>query len=255
MNNKLISGSKLFLKKNSTTILTYAGAAGVVATTAMAIKATPKAMLILEQAKEEKGEELTKVETIQVALPIYIPTLIVGASTLACIFSINVLSKRNQASITSAYALLSSSYKEYKEKVIELYGEEAESLVVEEIAKDNYEGNVPKEDDGKVLFYDEHSRRYFRSTVEIVQRAEYEINRDLIMQDYATVNDFYKYLDLPPIEGGDKLGWTTCINYDCYWQLWIDFSHSRTVMDDGTDCRIIRMLTEPIVDFEDYYEW
>lgn len=253
--NKLISNSKLFLKRNSSTILTYVGAAGVIGTTITAIQATPKAMQILEQMEEEKGDELTNLEKIQAAVPVYIPTIILGASTLACIFGANVLNKRNQASITSAYALLSSSYKEYRDKVLDLYGEEAESLVVEKIAQDNYDKESAPEDNGGELFYDDYSKRYFRSTVEKVQRAEYEINRDLIMMDYATINDFYKYLDLPPIEGGDKLGWTTCINYDCYWQLWIDFSHSRTVMDDGTDCRIIRILTDPIVDFEEYYEW
>lgn len=253
--NKLISNSKLFLKRNSSTILTYVGAAGVIGTTITAIQATPKAMLILEQMEEEKGDELTNLEKIQVAVPVYIPTIILGASTLACIFGANVLNKRSQASVASAYALLSSSYKEYRDKVLDLYGEEAESLVVEKIAQDNYDKATAPEADGGELFYDDYSKRYFRSTVEKVQRAEYEINRDLIMQDYATINDFYKYLDLPPIDGGDKLGWTTCINYDCYWQLWIDFSHSRTVMDDGTDCRIIRILTDPIVDFEEYYEW
>lgn len=251
----MITTSKLFLKRNSSTILTYVGAAGVVATTAMAIQATPKAMRVLEEAREEKGEDLSRLEIVQVAAPVYIPMLVVGASTLACFFSANMFSKKNQASITSAYALLSSSYKEYKDKVLELYGDDAESLVVEEIARDRYVAEDIPEDDGKELFYDDYSKRYFRSTVEKVQRAEYEINRDLIMMDYATINDFYKYLDLEPIEGGDKLGWTTCINYDCYWQLWIDFSHSRTVMDDGTDCRIIRILTDPIVDFEEYYEW
>lgn len=250
----MIASSKLFLKRNSSTILTYVGAAGVVATTAMAIQATPKAMRVLEEAKEEKGEDLSRLEIMQVTVPIYIPMLVVGASSLACFFGANVLNKRSQASVASAYALLSSSYKEYKEKVVDLYGEEAESLVVEEIAKDNYVAEDVPEDDGKELFYDEFSKRYFRSTVEKVQRAEYEINRDLIMMDYATVNDFYKYLELDPIEGGDKLGWTTCINYECYWQMWIDFSHSRTVMDDNTDCRIIRMLTEPVINFEEYYD-
>lgn len=253
--NKLISNSKLFLKRNSSTILTYVGAAGVIGTTITAIQATPKAIQLLEQIEEDKGDDLTNLEKIQVAVPVYIPTIILGASTLACIFGANVLNKRSQASVASAYALLSSSYKEYRDKVLDLYGEEAESLVVEKIAQDNYDKETVPEDDGKELFYDDYSKRYFRSTVEKVQRAEYEINRDLIMQDYATINDFYKYLDLPPIDGGDKLGWTTCINYDCYWQLWIDFSHSRTVMDDGTDCRIIRILTDPIVDFEEYYEW
>ena len=52
--NSLLSKSQRFLSKNSATILTCVGAAGVIATTVTAVKATPKAIKLLEKAKEEK---------------------------------------------------------------------------------------------------------------------------------------------------------------------------------------------------------
>ena len=132
--NKLLSGSKLFFKRNSSTILTCLGGAGVVVTTIMAVKTTPKASALLEEAKKEKGEDLTKLEIVRIAGPVYIPTILVGASTIACIVSANILNKRQQASITSAYALLDNSYREYRKKVEEVYGENANAEIQSEIA-------------------------------------------------------------------------------------------------------------------------
>ena len=54
--NNLLRCSKLFVKRNASTILTSVGGVGVVATSVMAVKATPKAIALLEQAKEEKQE-------------------------------------------------------------------------------------------------------------------------------------------------------------------------------------------------------
>lgn len=84
-------------------------------TAVMAVKATPKALRLIEEAEKEKGKKLTKTETVKVAWTPYIPTVLVGASTIACIFGANVLNKRRQAALMSAYALLDSSYKEYKQ--------------------------------------------------------------------------------------------------------------------------------------------
>ena len=81
--NKLLNASRLFVKKNGSTILTCIGGAGVVATSVMAVKATPKAMILLDNAREEKGDNLTKFETIMVAGPAYIPAIVVGVSTIA----------------------------------------------------------------------------------------------------------------------------------------------------------------------------
>lgn len=246
--NNLLSNSKLFMKRNGSTILTCVGGAGVVATSVMAVKATPKALLLLEKAEEEKGEDLSKFEKVVVAGPAYIPSVLVGVSTIACIFGANVLNKRQQASLMSAYAMLDSSYKEYKNKVKDIFGDEEEK-VIEGIAQDKYEEDGISKDDDSLLFYDEFSGRFFNSTMDKVKQAQYEINRDLALQDSATINDFYEYLDVPKIDSGDEIGWSSGMNFDYYWQSWIDFSNLKTQMEDGTEYYILRMYQEPMVDY------
>ena len=79
----LVKRSKVFIKRNGSTILTVAGGIGAVATTVMAVQATPKALRTIEAVEEVKGEKLTNLEIIQVAGPIYIPTVLMGVGTLA----------------------------------------------------------------------------------------------------------------------------------------------------------------------------
>lgn len=250
--NKVFSNSRLFIKRNASTILTCLGGAGVIGTVVLAIKATPKAMELLRDAKEEKGEDLTVTEVIVTSAPVYIPTVVVGASTIACIFSANALNKRQQAALTSAYALLNSTYKDYRNKAIELYGEEADVDIRNEVAKDHYEEDDIIDGGGTELFYDEFSKRYFKSTIYKVQHAEYQINRDLVMMECARLNDFYDYLGIPGIEGGDEIGWARDLNFQTYWQTWVDFTHPKLPMANGVECRKLVIFNEPIVGFEDY---
>lgn len=250
--NRFTKHSKLFLSRNASTILTCIGGIGVVATTVLAVKATPKAVELLQQAEEEKNEPLTTIEKFKVAGPVYIPTIVTGVSTLACIFGANALNKRHQASLMSAYALLDRSFKDYKNKVTELYGKEAGAQVNQSIAKDKYEDCDIEVEDNKQLFYDMYSQRYFESTMEDVLKAEYNLNRELSFSCVATVNQFYEFLDIPPIEGGDVLGWSSDSNFEAYWQTWIDFYHEKTVMDDGLECYIITMFCEPSMSYYDY---
>ena len=252
--NKLVHRSSLFLKRNSSTILTIGGTVGTIATAVMAVQATPKALALLEEAKKEKGEELTKQEVVKVAAPAYIPTVVVGVSTLVCIIGANVLNKRQQASLVSAYALVENSYKEYKKKALELYGKEADAHIRQEVVKDHYmEDDVPEEeDDGKELFYDEFSSRWFRSTLEEVLRAEYRMNRDLVMRGYVYLNEFYEYLDIEPVDPGYELGWSVDMLREESWQEWLDFSNTKTVMDDGLECYVVTMYQDPLPNFADY---
>lgn len=247
-----------FLKRNSSTILTCVGAVGVVATTVMAVKATPKALTLIEKAKADKGEDLTRWETVKIAGPTYIPAALMGVGTIACIFGSNVISRHQQASLMSAYALLDSSYKEYKNKVDELYGEEAGQKVREEIAKDKYTGDVTLSDDSNELFYDFYSGRYFESSIETVQRAEYEVNRTLYVNGYVCVNDFYELLGIGGRPEYAELGWTCGQLESMYWHTWIEFEHSKAPLeegseyDDGLEATIIYMPLEPVIDAEYY---
>lgn len=170
--NNLVNVSKSFLKRNASTILTCLGAAGVIATSITAVRATPKAELLLKEAKEEKGENLTTLEKIQTAGPAYIPSLLIGASTIACIFGANVLNTRQQATLMSAYGLLETSYKEYSKKVKELYGEEADNKVKEEVTKEHYTEIPETIPEGKQLFFDFKTLNYFESTMdEVLQKV------------------------------------------------------------------------------------
>lgn len=251
--NNLLSKSQMFLKRNSATILTCVGAAGVIATTVTAVKATPKALILLEKAKEEKGEDLTKLETVKIAGPAYIPSVVLGVSTLACIFGANILNTRGQASLMSAYALVDSGYKDFRKKVDELYGEEAGAQVRAEIAKDKYEEQpIKMVEDGKRLYYDYYSEQYFEARPFDVQKAEYEVNRTLMMDDAVYLNEWYHQLGLKPLDHGDDFGWTTCANMDAYWQTWVDFHHEKVVMDDGLECIIITFMQDPYPDFEEW---
>lgn len=248
--SNLLSQTKLFWKRHGSTILTYVGGAGVVATTVLAVKATPKALQNLDEAREEKGEELTRFETIKTAGPVYIPTIVTGAATIACIFGANVMNQRRQASLIGAYAALDMKFKDYKKKVEELYGQDANENVQNELAKDRYDGYEVTSD--KKLFYDYFSERYFESTEKEVLEAEYKVNRQLALNSGVFLNEFYEFLDIPQTIEGTELGWSQGIMEAMYWTNWIDFDHSVIILDDDIECTIIHMRQEPVIDFAYY---
>lgn len=254
--SNLLTVSKRFVKKNSSTILTVLGAAGVVGTAVMAVKATPKAMELIELTEEEKGDELTKWETIQVAAPTYIPAILLGMGTITCIFGANMVNRSTQAALTSAYALLDQTHKEYKNKVKELYGEDEDKLIRAAVAKDHYDEEDQEEydeecEDGKTLFYDEYSKRYYRVTKETQLRAEYEINKMLSQAGGASLNDYYDLLEIDRQDYGEFMGWSAAQMSEMFWDAWLYFHHTKVDMDDGIECYIVD-FTEPFIDYEEY---
>ena len=126
------------LKKASPTILTCIGAAGVVATAVLAVKATPKAdsLIKADSRRNHDGDPYaaTKLEAVKSCWKCYIPATATGVATIICIFGANTLNKKQQASLASAYALVNRSYSDYKHKLKELYGEDAHKKIMESIA-------------------------------------------------------------------------------------------------------------------------
>lgn len=253
---------KFNLKRASPTILTCVAVVGVVSTTVSAVAATPKALRLIDKAATEKGEELSKSEVVRTTFKVYIPSFLIGMSTITCICAANILNKRQQAMITSAYTLLSNSYKEYKSKLKELYGEEAHNAIIDSIAKeqcsevhitcpgltssstlDFEEGTEPEL---IRTFYDNFSKRYFESTISKVIQAEYHLNRNLMLIGGVSLNNFYEFLGLQGVEAGEKLGWS--VNDELYW---IDFDHHKLVLDDGMEIFVIDMEFEPRL----YEDW
>lgn len=247
--NDLFGKTKLFFKRNSSTILTCVGSIGVVTTAVLAVKATPKAIRLLKSAEEEKGEELTTLETVKIASPAYIPAAITGVSTIACIFGANILSKRQQVSLMSAYALVENSYKEYKNKLKTLYGDDADKEITKEIVKDRYENYDASVSDEKQLFFDYFSMRYFESTMEEVLIGENNFNKKLTLNGYASLNELYDSLGIPRVDYGYELGWSHNAGGAFYGYSWIDFEHEKITLEGDLECCIISMSHEPTADF------
>ena len=201
----LIPKAQMFLKQHSSTILTCVGAVGVVATAVTAVKATPKAVELLKAKEEEKGEKLTKLETIKVAGSAYIPSAIIGVSTLGCIFAANVLNKKQQAALTSAYALLDSSYKEYRAAAKNIFGEEGEQQIVEEMAAKKQEAA----DDGTVTVFDNFRLVFYNAKLEDIHEAKVYINDVYRKRGYACLAEFYEKIGVEYLDPDYLYGWSS----------------------------------------------
>lgn len=240
------------LKRASPTILSCLGVIGVVATAVMAVKATPRALKIcgdLQLDHFEKGEEEpTNLDYVKAAWKPYIPSVAIGLGTIVCILGANGLNRKQQAAITSAYIFLNNAYREYKEKVKEVYGEDADCEVRKKVAKENYSGDT-EVSDGKLLFYDELSCRYFERTMAEVLDAEYHTNREFILEGDVKLNKFYELLGLPLTELGEVVGWNSDSAAAFFGYQWIEFEHDLVTMDDGLECYILHLPFMPSPEF------
>lgn len=235
------------LQRSSPTILTVLGIAGVVGTTVMSIKATPKAMKLIKAKKDELNtDKLTPTELVQTTWKCYISTALIGSGTIACIIGIGVMDKRNQAALTSAYAMLNESYKQYRQEAKKVYGEDADNKIHAEMAKDAmvadgcwgyqvYNMDMDPESEQK-LFYDLTSKKYFTTTMAAVLNAQYHVNRNLALRGDCSLNEYLSFLGIDEVDKGDEIGWD--INYmieemDSYW---LDFDNQKTTLEDGLEC-------------------
>ena len=251
-----IKKSKRFIGKNSSIILTGIGTVGVILTAVLAAKATPKALKILEEKKNE-SDEISKIDTAIIMAPAYIPSILMGASTIACIWSATIISTKRQAALTSAYALLNTSYQDYKKKLIELYGKEADEKIRTSIALDHLKDAPELAHCEHCLFLDELSNTFFEASMMEVQDAEYQLNRKLAVKGHVSVNDFYNLLGLDYIpEFGEEFGWSFESLYDDVSHCWIDFEHLLVTAEDSNDpdYRCFYSLSMPIPPTTNYMD-
>lgn len=257
MNNKTIKNfhnrSILYIKRNSAAILTCAGALGVIGTSIMAAQATIKATYMLNELHEtklERDEETPSLfeKTITV-VPVFIPTFVMGTSTIICIFGANILNKQKQASLSSAYALSENCFKEYRNKLIELHGKEMDAEIRDQIVRSRCDYHQIDVDvpDRKYIFYDEISGESIVRYEREVMDAEYHLNRNFVLRGYASLNEFYSFLGMPLTDYGEELGWSLVDGYS-----WIDFEHRLISRDDGgTEIYSIDMIFSPSAEYLD----
>lgn len=264
--SKFIKDTQVLVAKKSPEILTGLGVAGFITTTVLAVKATPKALALIEEEKRKQNrknlddaerhgydvcecvDKLTPIETIKVAWRPYVPVAIIGVASAACIIGASSVNAKRTAALATAYKLSETALTEYKEKVVETIGEKKEQLVRDKIDKDHIDKDPVSKKEiiitkaGETLCYDSLSGRYFKSDIEQIKRAVNELNRRVLNEMYVSLNDFYDELDLAHTAIGYELGW----NIDSGT---IDMDFGSQIAEDGTPCIVVNYNVAPKYDY------
>lgn len=217
-----------WIDANSTSILSGLACAGVVATVALAVRATPKAVNKINLLRDEKAaeagplledqdaarnEDPALIEIVKVVWKDYLPAGISGVATVACIVGANKIGLKRNAALLGAYTLVDGAFREYKDEVLKVIGTKKEDEIRANISQKQVDENPPvlKEiiitGGGDQMCYDTLTGRYFRSDIEKIRRAENEINARVLNDLYATQNEFYRLIGLPDVAVGEELGW------------------------------------------------
>lgn len=232
-------------------ILTGLGITGLLTAIGLAVKVTPKALTLIDEAKKEKGEDLTKLETVKTVWKCYIPVAGAAVVSSACIIFASKESRRRNAALAAAYSLSESAITEYKDKVIETVGEKKEQDIQDAIAKDEIDKNpvvlkeVIETGDGKTLCYDPFGGRYFRSDIDFIKTAIVDINFLMINDTSAQLNDFYDKIHLNNSIAGEILGWD--VNNGK-----LSLKASAQISESGEPCIVVKFNIPPTCDYEKY---
>lgn len=239
------------LKKHSPEILIAAGIVGTVASAVMACKATTKIKDILDDTKEQlniihkcaKDEEMaekytqedakkdTAIVCIQTGVKLaklYAPSVILGSLSLAGIVaSNNILRKRNVA-LAAAYATVDKSFKDYRMRVVERFGEEIDRELRHNIKAQTFEETITDEDGNEKTVektvdivgidgYSDYARFFDESCDAWEKDSEYNLMTLRAQQQYANnllqakghlfLNEVYDMLGIPRTKAGQIVGW------------------------------------------------
>lgn len=247
--NQMVQQTKRAAKKNSPVILTAVGLTGMVTSTVLAVKATPLALDLIHEAEFEKGEELTKTEVVKATWKPYMPAVGTAIFSMACIIGANSIHMRRSAALATAYKLSQSALHEFKDKAIEVVGEEKVSEIKQKISQDKVDKDPVSKteviitDKGKTLMYDTISGRYFESSVEEIKKVVNELNRDMLSDMYISLNQFYSAVGLQHTKAGYDLGW------QCDKGL-IEVEFGATIADDDRPCITIDFPYPPHYGFD-----
>ena len=252
----LFNGFKMAVSKHSPEILTGLGIAGMITTTILAVKATPKALELVKDKKEEldyaEDEKLPVIETVKATWKCYVPAAVTGATSVVCLVGASSANLRRNAALTAAYNLSTTALAEYKEKVVETVGEKKERTIRDKVAEERINKNPVNQSaivvtgKGNTRCFDTITKRRFTSDIETMNRIVNELNKRMINgDDYVSLNEFYYEIGLDSCLVGDELGWNVRDNL-------IELDFSAQLDTDGVPCIVVDYLYPPTRGFNSY---
>lgn len=241
------------IKKHSPEILLVTGITGVVTSAVMACKATTKVDAIVEETKksidmihegmeagnicdveytEEDGKKDLAIIYIQTGVKftkLYGPSVLLGLTSIGCILaSNNIIHKRNVA-LSAAYTAIDRSFKGYRSRVIERFGESMDRELRYNIKTQEVKETVVDEETGKKKTvkstvsvvdpntYSDYARFFDEYCAGWTKDAEYNLMFLRQQQNYANellksrghlfLNEVYDMLGIDRTKAGNIVGW------------------------------------------------
>ena len=238
------------IQKHSPEILIFAGVGGVIVSTVMACKATPKLDDILTESRvklddirkaasdeamadrysqkdAQKDMVITYIQTSVKVAKNYAPAAVIGVLSISSIFASNNILKQRNVALAAAYTALDTSFKEYRTRVFERFGEEVENEIRYNMKSQKIEV-VETDENGKekkvkktvsvanlgnsdyARYFDKECKEYERdhSYNEMILKARQAwANDKLKANGYLYLNDVYDFLGIPRTKAGQVVGW------------------------------------------------
>jgi hypothetical protein len=252
--NGVASKTVMKLKKHSPEILVMAGIAGTVVSAVLACKATTKVAEILDETKgtldtihegmetgaingqeytTEDGKKDTVVVYAQTGMKLaklYAPAIILGTLSITSILASNNILRKCNVALGAAYAAIDKSFKEYRGRVIERFGEQVDTELkygikakkFEEIEVDPETGKEkkvkktvmvadPNLQSDYAVYFDSKSRNYETNpdyNRMFLKAQQAFANDKLQTRGHLFLNEVLDDLDLPRTPAGQIVGWT-----------------------------------------------
>lgn len=250
------------MEKHSPAILTGLGIIGIGSTVVFAVKATPKAIDLIDDAYLDKascdhdemysmtGEPfinhklkyLGAKDVVKATWKCYIPTAVMGAFTIACFIGSNRVSALRTAALSSAYSMTEKALQTYEQKVIDILGVDKNEEIREAITQDQIDSStenmiIPAYSTGSELCYDCLTGQYFWSDRESIREKVNDFNEMLLKDMYGDKNEWLLSLGCNQVEDGDLLGWNS--------DKLLDVNIKSLVAPNGKPCLALSYYTKP----------
>lgn len=268
MNRKnLFTIGKEFITKNSSVLLATLAGIGAVSAVLIAVKDTPKVNQMINEATEEKGEDLTKKETAVIYVKGYWKTIAITTATLLLIAGNTYIDGRKYAALAGAYALTDGKLKDLKASIKETLGVEEQKKIEDKATEKEMERKefyAPVVADRTLVgldpVWDDWLGRIIWTTREQIERACLICNQKLFKDDVCPLETFY---DILGVEVGmetmmfgwnNSTRWYSCANEREVIKAELDAMYSDYNSEArGKLCGILRFVNEPIYRYE-YYD-
>ena len=272
------------LKKHSPEIMVVAGVAGVVVSAVLACKATTKLSTILDGTKEELDSIHNCMEDESIAenyskedgkkdlaivyaqtgiklVKLYAPAVMIGALSITSILASNHILRKRNVALAAAYATIDKGFKEYRNRVVERFGEEIDHELKYNIKAKKFEGTVVDENgkekkvktpvniadpnavSGYARFFDDGCNGWEKDSEYNLMflRAQQQYSNDLLKtRGHLYLNEVYDMLGIPRTKAGQVVGWV--------------YNTEKPVGDNYVDFGLYDMNREVVRDFVNGYE-